>query len=64
VKLSELRNIVQEVIKEAAEEGKIQKTYRHSFKTMIKKTKSGKNPNTAPFTEEAPEGGASGPPAQ
>ena len=64
MKLSELRNIVQEVIREAAEEGKIQKIYRRSFKAMIKKTKSGKNPNTAPFTEEAPEGGASGPPAQ
>tara|TARA_R110000824_G_scaffold14276_4_gene60925 strand:- start:1556 stop:1750 length:195 start_codon:yes stop_codon:yes gene_type:complete len=64
VKLNELRDLVREVIKEAAAEGQIQKIYRRSYKKMIKKTKSGKNPNTAPFTEEAPEGGASGPPAQ
>ena len=64
MKLNELRDLVREVIKEAAVEGQIQKIYRRSYKKMIKKTKSGKNPNTAPFTEEAPEGGASGPPAQ
>ena len=62
--LSELRDFIKEVIKEAAEEGKMQKIYRRSFKDMIKKTKSGKNPNTAPFTEEASDGGASGPPKQ
>ena len=39
--LSELRDFIKEVIKEAAEEGKMQKIYRRSFKDMIKKTKSG-----------------------
>ena len=64
MKLNELRDFVREVIKEAVADGQIQKIYRRSFKQMIKKTKSGKNKNTAPFTEEAPEGGESGPPVE
>ena len=62
--LNELRDFIKTIIKEAAEEGRIQKIYRRSYKEMIKKTKSGKNKNTAPFTEEAPEPGESGPPVQ
>ena len=62
MKLNELRDLVREVIKEAAAEGQIQKIYRRSYREMIKKTKSGGNKNTAPFTEKAPEGGKSGPP--
>ena len=64
MKINELRDLVKQVIKEAVADGYIQGKYRQSYKEMIKKTKSGKNKNTAPFTEESPEGGASGPPGQ
>jgi len=61
IKISELREIVRQVVVEAAKEGAIQKVYRNSFKKMIAKTRQGKNKNTAPYTKRAADPGKSGP---
>ena len=41
MKLNELRDLVREVIKEAAAEGQIQKIYRRSYKKMTNKKDAG-----------------------
>jgi len=61
VKINELRDLVREVIKEAAEEGHIQKIYRRSYARMIDKASSGGNKNTPPFTNKSSKPGQSGP---
>jgi len=61
LKISDLRNLISEIIKEAAKDGEIQKVYRRSFARMIDKASSGGNSNTPPFTEKAPRPGKSGP---
>jgi hypothetical protein len=60
IKMSELRQMIKEIIKEAAPEGKMQKIYRNSYKRMIKKASSGGNKNTPPFTKKAAKPGKSG----
>ena len=61
IKISEIKELVIQVIEEAAKEGSIQKVYRNSFKRMISKTRKGKNKNTPPFTKRAADPGKSGP---
>ena len=61
VKINELRDLVREVIKEAAAEGHIQKIYRRSYARMIDKVSSGGNKNTPPFTNKSSKPGQSGP---
>jgi len=60
IKISDLRTIVREMIKEAAAEGKMQKVYRNSYKRMIAKASTGGNKNTPPFTKKAAKPGKSG----
>ena len=60
IKMSKLRQMIKEIIKEAAPEGKMQKIYRNSYKKMIKKASSGGNKNTPPFTKMAAKPGKSG----
>lgn len=60
IKMSKLRQMIKEIIKEAAPEGKMQKIYRNSYKKMIKKASSGGNKNTPPFTKKAAKPGKSG----
>ena len=60
ITLSRLTEIVRGVVEEAAKEGKIQKIYRKSYDRMIKKTSTGGNKNTPPFTKKAAKSGKSG----
>ena len=62
IKIEELKNIVREVVTEAASEGKMQKYYRKTFAKMIATASTGGNKNTAPFTHRAPKVGKSAPP--
>ena len=62
IKKRRLKEIVREVVHEAAKDGHIQKIYRRSFAKMIDKAASGGNKNTPPFTKKAAKPGKSGPP--
>tara|TARA_R110002060_G_scaffold75065_2_gene84607 strand:- start:9096 stop:9599 length:504 start_codon:yes stop_codon:yes gene_type:complete len=62
IKKRRLKEIVREVVEEAAKEGHLQKIYRLSFAKMIDKAASGGNKNTPPFTKKAAKPGKSGPP--
>ena len=61
IKIEELKNIVREVVTEAASEGKMQKYYRKTFAKMIATASTGGNKNTPPFTKKAAGPGKSGP---
>ena len=61
IKKRRLKEIVREVVKEAAKDGQMQKIYRRSFAKMIDKAASGGNKNTPPFTKKAAKPGKSGP---
>ena len=61
IKRKALEEHIRSAIKEAAEEGRMQKVYRKSFANMIDKAEEGDNPNTPPFTKKAAGPGRSGP---
>ncbi len=60
IKIKDLREMIREMIKEAAPEGKMQKIYRNSYKKMIKLASTGGNKNTPPFTKKSAKPGKSG----
>ncbi len=64
IKIEELRDLVRQVVQEAAKEGAIQRVYRNSYKRMIQKASSGGNKNTPPFTKRSGKVGKSGPPGE
>tara|TARA_Y100000592_G_C5229543_1_gene203214 strand:+ start:91 stop:303 length:213 start_codon:yes stop_codon:yes gene_type:complete len=47
-----LREFIQKVITEAAEEGTIQQKYRDSFRRMISKAAKGGNSNSPPYNQQ------------
>lgn len=61
IKISKLKALVQDIVKEAAKEGQIQKVYRKQFADMISKASTGGNKNTPPFTKKASKPGKSAP---
>ena len=61
ITIKELKRMVQEIIREAAKEGVVQKSYKQSFTRMISKVASGGNKNTPPFIKKASKPGKSGP---
>ena len=61
IKRKALEEHVRKALKEAAEEGRMQKVYRKSFADMIDKTEEGDNENTPPFTKKPSGPGRSGP---
>ncbi|MEK9695827.1 MAG: hypothetical protein VW270_08680 [Candidatus Poseidoniales archaeon] len=60
--MEHLRQIIRDVIIEAAAEGQFQKYARGTFTSMIKKVSSGGNKNTPPFSNKASKPGKSAPP--
>ena len=58
--ISRLREVIRRSIKEAAAQGKMQKIYKASYNSMIKKASTGGNKNTPPFTKKAAKAGKSG----
>jgi hypothetical protein len=59
--IRQLRQIVTEILSEAAVEGATQKKYRDSYKRMVKLAAKGGIKNSPPFTK-SPTVGKSGPP--
>ncbi len=62
MKIEELKDLVRQVIQEAAKEGVYQKYAKSTFKRMIATASTGGNKNTAPFTKKTAKPGKSGPP--
>jgi hypothetical protein len=62
IKLERLREIVKNIVQEAASEGKFQKYAKGTFNSMIKTVSTGGNNNTPPFSKKAPKAGKSAPP--
>jgi hypothetical protein len=60
IKLSRLTEIVREVVKEAAAQGKMQRIYKRKMKKRIATASTGGNKNTPPFTKKAATAGKSG----
>jgi len=61
IRISQLREIINTVLGEAAKQGKMQKIYRNSFKRMIKLARTGGNKYKAkPFDKKAAGIGKSG----
>ena len=62
IKLERLKQIVRNVVQEAAAQGKFQKGAKNSFSSMIKLVSSGGNNNTPPFSNKSTKAGKSAPP--
>ena len=64
ININTLRQIVKEVIEEAAAEGSYQKYAKSTFDKLIKIASTGGNKNTPPYTKKAAKAGKSAPPGQ
>ena len=64
IKIEHLREIVRQVIKEAAKDGVFQKNAKLNFNRMISTASSGGNKNTPPFVKKPSKSGKSGPPGK
>ena len=64
IKIEHLRDLVRQVVKEAAKDGAFQKYAKSTFNKMISTASSGGNRNTPPFTKRASKSGKSGPPGK
>ena len=62
IKLERLKQIVRNVVQEAAAQGKFQKGAKNSFSSMIKLASTGGIKNTPPFTKKNSKVGKSAPP--
>ena len=60
ITISRLTEIVREVVKEAAAQGKIQGIYQRKMKKRIATASTGGNKNTPPYTKKAATAGKSG----
>jgi hypothetical protein len=64
IKIEDLRNLVRQVVQEAAKEGAFQKYAKSTYNKMIGKVSTGGNDNTPPFTKRASKAGKSAPPGE
>jgi hypothetical protein len=64
IKIEDLRNLVRQVVQEAAKEGAFQKYAKSTYNKMIGKVSTGGNNNTPPFTKRASKAGKSAPPGE
>ena len=64
MKIEDLRNLVRQVVQEAAKEGAFQKYAKSTYNKMIGKVSTGGNNNTPPFTKRASKAGKAAPPGE
>ena len=64
IKIEDLRNLVRQVVQEAAKEGAFQKYAKSTYNKMIGKVSTGGKDNTPPFTKRASKAGKSAPPGE